>query len=129
MQNYKLRDLMKFCYGKEQRKVENPNGKYKIFGSSGCISYSDRYLYDKPSVLIGRKGTINNPMYVNEPFWCIDTMFYSIINNDIVNPHYLYYLFCTINFSKLNESTGVPSLRVPTLENIKVSIPTLDSHN
>lgn len=127
MHNYYLKELMKFKYGKSQYKVEQPNGVYDIYGSAGKISKSNKYLYDKPSVLIGRKGTLNNPIYADKPFWCIDTMFYSIINTKIVSPYFLYYVFKCIDFNRYNESTGVPSLRVPTLESIKVKIPNLNT--
>ena len=75
---YKLKDLIKIKYGKNQKKVECEAGCYHIIGTGGIIGKAKEYLYDKPSVLIGRKGTIDKVRYIDEPFWTIDTLFYNI---------------------------------------------------
>ena len=113
---------MRLKYGKRQTHIECDNGTYNIYGSAGIIGKTNSYLYDSPSVLLGRKGTINNPIYTEQPFWCIDTMFYTEINSHKIVPKYLYYKLMTIDFDRFNESTGVPSLRVPTVNDITVSI-------
>ena len=90
------------------------------------MGYATEPLYDRPSVLIGRKGTIDKVRYVTEPFWTVDTLFYTVINTDIVRPHYLYYLLSQIDFAQMNEGTTIPSLRTETLNRIELDIPSFD---
>ena len=119
---YKLKDLIKIKYGKNQKKVECEAGCYHIIGTGGIIGKAKEYLYDKPSVLIGRKGTIDKVRYIDEPFWTIDTLFYTEINEKIVLPKYLYYKLSMINFKNYNEGTTIPSLKTETLYEIEVDI-------
>lgn len=117
-----LGEIADICYGKDQKNVEDIEGKYDILGTGGVMSKSNEYLYDKPSVLIGRKGTINNPMYIERPFWTVDTLFYTKINSDYI-PKWFYYSLKRINLEKYNEATGVPSLSVSNLNPIKFATP------
>ncbi|WP_200416177.1 restriction endonuclease subunit S [Virgibacillus salexigens] len=117
-----LEDLATIKYGKNQKDVETPDGIYKILGTGGVIGYTNEFLYDKPSVLIGRKGTIDKPRFIDEPFWTVDTLFYTEINSDIV-PKWLYYAIKRIDLKKYNEATGVPSLSVKNLNKIKIATP------
>ncbi|MCT7598009.1 restriction endonuclease subunit S [Aliarcobacter butzleri] len=121
----KIMDILTIKYGKSQKEVENPNGDYPILGSGGLMGYANSYLYDKPSVLIGRKGTIDKPQYIEKPFWTVDTLFYSDIKLDNL-PLFVYYLFLTIDWRKYNEASGVPSLSVNNIHNIKIFIPPLE---
>ena len=89
--------------------------------TSGEIGRTNTFLCNKPSVLIGRKGTINKPQYMDTPFWTVDTLFYSDVFQEN-NAKYLYYLFNTIKWKKYDESTGVPSLSAKTIERIKIKI-------
>nr|WP_243449514.1 restriction endonuclease subunit S [Clostridium perfringens] len=120
----KLKNILEVCYGKSQKEVETENGIYKILGTGGVIGYTNEYLWNKPSVLIGRKGTIDKPMYIEEPFWTVDTLFYTKINNEN-NVKWIYYYLNNIDLKKYNEATGVPSLSVNNLNNIKVITPSL----
>ena len=88
----KLGDVLKICHGKVQKDVVSVDGIYPILATGGQIGKASRALYDKPSVLIGRKGTIDQPQYMDTPFWTVDTLFYSVMknNNDAK--------FFTINF-------------------------------
>jgi len=113
-----LKDILTIKYGKDQKEVEALNGKYPILGSGGVIGYTNHFLYDKPSVLIGRKGTINNPQYMETPFWTVDTLFYSHIKNNNV-PKWVYYVFQSINWYLYNEASGVPSLSTSNINRIK----------
>ena len=120
---YKLKDLVTIKYGKNQKLVEDSiNGKFPILGTGGIIGYAKESLYNKPSVLIGRKGTIDKIRYVDYPFWTIDTLFYTEINTDLVIPQYLYYRLLDIDFKNLNEGTTIPSLRTQTLNEIELEI-------
>jgi type I restriction enzyme S subunit len=126
MMLYTLKELATIKYGKNQKKVQNENGKVPIYGTGGLMGYATESLYDKPSVLIGRKGTIDKVKYVEHPFWTVDTLFYTIVNEKIVIPKYLYYLMSTIDLEKYNEGTTIPSLRTETLNRIELNIPSLD---
>ena len=67
-------------HGKDQKQVESSSGQYPIFGTGGQMGWANNFLYNKPSVLIGRKGSINKPKYINVPFWTVDTLFYSQVH-------------------------------------------------
>jgi len=110
-------------YGKDQKLVvDDDKGIYPILGTGGIMGYAKKYLYDKPSVLIGRKGTIDEPQYMETPFWTIDTLYYTDIypENDA---KFLYYVFQSIPWKNYNEATGVPSLAGSTIYKINVSLP------
>ena len=127
---YKLKDLVTIKYGKNQKLVEdNENGTIPILGTGGMIGYATNCLYDKPSVLIGRKGTIDKIRYVDFPFWTIDTLFYTEINQKLVIPQYLYYRLLEVNFKNLNEGTTIPSLRTQTLYELELNIDSIDKQN
>ncbi|WP_303295082.1 restriction endonuclease subunit S [Methanobrevibacter woesei] len=123
---YSLKELVNIKYGKDKKNVEDLNGKYPILGTGGIIGYANTFLYNKPSVLIGRKGTIDKVKYIEEPFWTVDTLFYTEINEDIVFPKFLYYLLSQIDFSIYNEGTSIPSLRTDTLNRLEFPIPDLN---
>ena len=117
----KIKDILKICHGKDYKHLES--GKYPVLGTSGIFTYVNQYLCDWPCALIGRKGaSLDKPHYMDSPFWCVDTLYYSkpVKNN---NPKWQYYLFQTINWMKMNESSGIPSLRASTIENIDVFVP------
>ena len=118
----RLGDVLTICHGKNQREVEVSGGLYPILATGGQIGTASRALYDKPSVLIGRKGTINQPRYMDTPFWTVDTLFYSIIKGDN-DAKFLYYRFCSIDWMQYNEASGVPSLNARTIENVEISAP------
>lgn len=118
----RLGDMLTICHGKNQRDVVGPDGPYPILATGGQIGTATRPLYDKPSVLIGRKGTINQPQYMETPFWSVDTLFYSVIKGGN-NAKFLYYRFCLIDWMQYNEASGVPSLNARTIESIEVAAP------
>lgn len=123
---YSLSQLVTIKYGKNQKKVLSDEGKFPIYGTGGLMGYATEYLYDKPSVLIGRKGTIGKVKYVEHPFWTVDTLFYTIVNTDIVIPKYLYYVMSLLDLNNYNEGTTIPSLRTETLNRLEFDIPTLE---
>lgn len=123
---YKLREVAQICYGKNQKEVQCAHSEIPILGTGGLMGYSSKPLYSKPSVLIGRKGSISKVRYIEQPFWTVDTLFYTKINEDIVYPRYLYYLLSLIDFSLYDEGTSIPSLRTETLNNVEIEVPSLD---
>ena len=118
----RLGKVLTICHGKSQRDVEVTDGAYPILAIGGQIGTAQRALYDKPSVLIGRKGTINQPQYMDTPFWTVDTLFYSAIKGGN-SAKFLYYRFCLIDWMQYNEASGVPSLNARTIENIEIDCP------
>ena len=115
-------DVLRVMHGKSQREVEDENGKYPILATGGQIGWADDFIYDKPSVLIGRKGTIDSPQFMDFPFWTIDTLFYTEFKDDNV-ARYFYYVFLLIDWKKYNEASGVPSLNAKTIEKIEIEYP------
>ena len=123
---YKLEELVKIKYGRDQKRVVSPNGTIPIYGTGGFMGYATKALYTKPSVLIGRKGTIDKIRFMQSPFWTVDTLFYTEINENIILPKYFYYLLCLEDLSRYNEGTTIPSLRTETLNRIPLKIPSLE---
>ena len=123
---FTLGELVTIKYGKNQKKVQSEEGTIPIYGTGGLMGYATQALYDKPSVLIGRKGTINKVRYVDHPFWTVDTLFYTEVNEENVIPKYLYYLMSLLDLDSYNEGTTVPSLRTETLNRLELEIPDLN---
>lgn len=121
----KLEDILTIKYGKSQKDVEDINGDYPILGTGGIMGYANNYLCNKPSVLIGRKGTIDKPQYMETPFWTVDTLFYTELKKGI-HPKFVYYIFQTIPWKKYNEASGVPSLSKPNIHNIATVLLTFE---
>ncbi len=112
-----LGELLKVRHGKSQHHISVKDGTFPILATGGEIGRTNHYLYNKPSVLIGRKGTIDVPQYIEKPFWTIDTLFYTEISEN-VSAKFVFYKFQTINWRGYNEASGVPSLNASTIENI-----------
>lgn len=120
---FSLGQLVNIKYGKNQKKVQSDDGPIPIYGTGGLMGYATEALYNKPSVLIGRKGTINKVKYVDHPFWTVDTLFYTEVNDEIVIPKYLYYMMSLLDLDSYNEGTTIPSLRTETLNRLEFRIP------
>ena len=118
----RLGDLLKVRHGKSQHDVVVRDGAYPILATGGEIGRTNTFLYDKPSVLIGRKGTIDKPQFQDAPFWTVDTLFYTELS-DAACPRFMYYKFLMIDWRSFNEASGVPSLNASTIENIEISVP------
>lgn len=101
-------------------------GDIPVYGSGGIITYIDRYIYDRPSVLIPRKGSIDKLYYVDTPFWNVDTIFYTIINTDIILERYVYHYLLKEHLEQYNTAGGVPSLTQKVLNKIKIPLPPLE---
>ncbi|MBQ4594111.1 MAG: restriction endonuclease subunit S [Akkermansia sp.] len=117
-----LGQILSIHHGKSQKDVEADDGEYPIMATGGQIGRSRSYLYNKPSVLIGRKGTIDKPQFIDTPFWTVDTLFYTSIRPDY-DPFFTYSACCCIDWESYNEGTCVPSLISSTIEKIKLPIP------
>lgn len=116
-----LGDLIEIKYGKDHKKLDN--GVVPVYGSGGLMRYVEKSLYSGESVLIPRKGTLNNVMYVNEAFWTVDTMFYSTPKVENIMLFVFIYL-SNRDLASLNAGSAVPSMTTEILNNMKVVVPT-----
>ena len=122
-----LRDLIVIKNGKDHKKLKN--GQYPVYGSGGIMRYADSYLYDQESVLLPRKGTLNNIQFVTEPFWTVDTCYYTVVNRDKVLPYFLYCCLCKMDIQSLNTGSAVPSMTFEKYYSIEVPIPLLSTQH
>lgn len=124
MQSYRLSDLVKIKNGKDHKMLSN--GKYPVLGSGGIMRYVDKFLYDKPSVLLPRKGTLDNIQYCDMPFWTVDTLYYTEVNTNLANPYYLYRYLSLLDLSNLDSGTGVPSMTFDNYYGLKIFLPNIE---
>ena len=115
-----LEDLLTIRNGRDHKHLAD--GIYPVYGSGGEMRKVSEYLYDGESVLMPRKGSLNNIMYVNEAFWTVDTMFYSEMKLSNC-AKYIYYTIKDIDFTRWDSGTGVPSMTSSTLYSIKLVKP------
>ena len=119
------KDVLYIVNGKNQKDVESDDGLYPIIGSGGKIGRATKYLCEAGSTVVGRKGTINNPFFVDERFWNVDTAF-GIQPGKLLNPKFLFYFCKSYNFKKLDKSTTIPSLAKTDLLKIEMPVPSLE---
>jgi type I restriction enzyme, S subunit len=117
-------DVIEIISGKNQKLVENSNGQYPIYGSGGIMSKADQYLCEAGTTIIGRKGTINSPIYVSERFWNVDTAFG--LSPFGIHKKLFYYYCLSYNFKKLDKSTTIPSLAKTDLLQIEIPLPPVE---
>ena len=121
----KFFEVLDIINGRNQKQVENPKGKYPIYGSGGVMGYADDYICGANTVIIGRKGSINNPIYVDVPFWNVDTAFGLVAHKEVLLPKYLYYFCVNFNFEQLNTTVTIPSLTKANLLQIEIAVPSI----
>ena len=122
----KFSDVLDIRNGRNQRQVENANGKYPIYGSGGVMGRATDFICDAGTVVIGRKGSINNPFFVDEPFWNVDTAFGLVAHRDVLLPKYLFYFCVNFDFEQLNTTVTIPSLTKANLLQIEINVPDMD---
>ena len=117
-------DVCEIRSGRSQKEVENPSGEYPIYGSGGIMGYANDYLCEAGATIIGRKGSINNPIFVETKFWNVDTAFGFSPKENIL-PKFLFYFCKGFNFQNMNKGTTIPSLVKTDLLQIRIPIPSL----
>lgn len=117
-----LKFLAKIKNGQDYKAVKAEEG-YPVIGSGGQFTFASDFMYDQESVLLGRKGTIDKPLYINEPFWTVDTMYYTEIGRS-VSAKFVYYLALIIQFGKFSTNTALPSMTQEHLGNYPFGVPT-----
>ena len=121
----RLKDYAHICNGRDYSEVLDENGDYPVIGSGGQFAKACEPLYQKESVLLGRKGTIDKPLFVDYPFWTVDTMYYTEIKEN-VSAKYFYYLCTQIEFDFYQYGSAVSSMTQRDLYNVNFPYPTLD---
>ncbi|MBQ5573925.1 MAG: restriction endonuclease subunit S [Bacteroidaceae bacterium] len=121
----KLGEVCDIICGLDYKSVQDANGQYPIYGTGGIMGYASKYRCPANSVIIGRKGNINNPIFVDKCFWNVDTAFGVVPNSELLYPKF-FYLFCKdYDFTKHDVSVTIPSLRRTDILQILVPIPPL----
>ena len=119
----KIKEILTIGSGKDYKHLNY--GAIPVYGTGGVITFVDSFLYDGETVCIGRKGTIDKPLYFNGKIWTVDTLFYTHSFNNSV-PKFVFNIFQNINWKEYNEASGVPSLSKNTIEKIVISIPCVE---
>lgn len=115
-----LETFVEIKYGKDHKKLAE--GEYPVYGSGGIMRYVDKFLYNGESVLVPRKGTLNNVMYINESFWSVDTMFYTVMKKSNI-AKFIYLFLNGIDLKSMNVGSAVPSMTTNILNNMKIIKP------
>ena len=115
-----LSDLLTVKYGKDHKHLLD--GSIPLYGSGGIMRYVEKSLYSKVSVLIPRKGTLSNVMYVDEPFWSVDTMFYTEIHKPFA-AKFIYYFVKSKDLAGMDTGSAVPSMSSEIIHSMQLDIP------
>ena len=121
-----IKDLAKIIAGRPHKTLAN--GNIPCFSSGGIIRTVDKAICEKTSVLIPRKGSLNNIMYIQDPFWAGDTMFYTMSNIEGALP-YIYITLKRIDLTKYNSGSSIPSLTKEGINAINFPIPSYEELN
>lgn len=113
------------CNGRDYKEFEEAKGAYPVFGSGGEFARASEFMFSGESVLLGRKGTIDKPLYINGPFWAVDTMFYTKIA-ETAFPKFVYYSSLTIPFKLYSTNTALPSMTGESLSSHEIAAPDFD---
>ena len=119
----RLKYIAKIINGVECEKSNE--GAYPVYGSGGIFGYTSKFMYDKPTVLLGRKGTINKPLFVDSPFWVVDTAFYTKIKENVMLPKLFYYCCLNFPFGYYTYGSALPSMTQSSLYELKIPVPPL----
>ncbi len=120
-----LGELIEIKNGKNQQAVLSETGKYKVMGSAGNVmGYATDFICEAGTTIIGRKGNISKPIYINERFWNVDTAFGFYPKNDKdIDKRFIYYLCLGIDFKSMDRGATIPSLVKSELQTIQISFP------
>ena len=119
---YKLKELLTIKNGKDHKKLAE--GDYPVYGSGGYMRSVNSFLYDRKSILLPRKGTLSNIQYVSgTPFWTVDTIYYTVLNENLYNPYYLYLYLNTLNLSGYDSGASIPSMTSKTYYSLNIELP------
>ena len=123
VKEFKLCELLKIYNGTKYDHLNK--GDIPLYGSGGLMSHVDEALYSGEAILLPRKGTLSNIMYVNESFWTVDTMYYAVVNDKLADAFYLYSYLSQLDLSNLDSGSTLPSMTKSAYESIVVKLPDL----
>ena len=127
MKRHTLRELVQIKNGRDHKDLGE--GNIPVFGSGGIMRFADKAIYNEESILLPRKGTLSNIQYVNKPFWTVDTIYYTVVNNKLANTYYLFNYLKILDLSWLNSGTGVPSMTFDAYYDLEVYLPEIPIQN
>ena len=128
LESIAIEEIVKIRNGKDWKTLGE--GEIPVYGSGGKMNiYVDKYTYNKPTVLIPRKGSIENVFYVDEPFWSVDTIFYTEIDDKKIIPKYFYYFIENYDIAKLSTDSTRPSLTQSVLNKVRIDLPPIFIQN
>ncbi|MGP5044324.1 restriction endonuclease subunit S [Glutamicibacter ardleyensis] len=119
-----LGDVLKIKNGRDHKSLAD--GGIPVYGSGGIMRYVDTACAEGPSVLIPRKGSLGNLFYVEGPFWVVDTIFRTEIDQDLILPKFLFHLLLTMKLGDMNQAGGVPSQTQSVLNKLRIPVPPLE---
>lgn len=122
-------DCLTIINGKAYKGEYLKEGLFPICGSGGVMGYVDEAFCSKETVIIGRKGNINNPIYMSCDYWIVDTAFCLDVDRSILNPRYFYYWCKLFDFNQYNKQGVLPSLTKSDLLTIQMPIPPIEQQN
>lgn len=122
MKEFLVSDVLEIYNGRDYSHLQT--GKFPLYGSGGLMSYVNSYLYNGEAILLPRKGTLNNIMYVNEKFWTVDTMYYATVNPSF-STYYIFAYLSQLNLKHLDSGSTLPSMTKTAYNNIKIVLPNL----
>lgn len=119
---YKLKELLTIKNGKDHKQLAE--GDYPVYGSGGYMRSVNSFLYDRKSILLPRKGTLSNIQYVSgPPFWTVDTIYYTVLNENLYDPYYLYLYLNSLNLSGYDSGASIPSMTSKTYYSLNIELP------
>lgn len=119
---YKLKELLTIKNGKDHKQL--PEGDYPVYGSGGYMRSVNSFLYDRKSILLPRKGTLSNIQYVSgTPFWTVDTIYYTVLNEKLYDPYYLYLYLNSLDLSGYDSGASIPSMTSKTYYSLNIELP------
>jgi type I restriction enzyme S subunit len=124
----KMKYLVQICNGSDFKDFTLEEGGFPVYGSGGEFSRSSKFIYDKISVLLGRKGSVDKPKIVNEPFWCSDTTYYTKIKVE-VNPYFFFFLVQQIDFRRFIYGSTIPSMTKSVYDEMEFPYPSINEQN
>src|SRR4051812_6375278 len=107
--DYRIKDLLTLEYGKSLADYRSGLGKYEVFGTNGQIGFTEDFLYDQPSIIIGRKGAYREVHLSKNPFFVIDTAFYTTKRNELTDTLFMYYWFKNVDINSMDSGSAIPS--------------------
>ncbi len=121
--DHKWKDVLTIINGKAYGEEYKVSGTYPICGSGGIMGYGEKKMCNRDSIILGRKGNIDKPIYMSEDYWIVDTAFCLSPNTELIHPVYLYHWCKQFDFQKLNKQAVLPSLTRADLEQIDIQVP------